>query len=105
MLADGRITAADYQRHKADIVGDGEDIPDPDVAAIRSLEEEVRATRPPESPKTHEEGERYYPKEIAAQAKTQTTLISSIKAWVVFFGIVTIVSMVTWVIIIAGGGI
>ena len=54
--------------------------------------------------KTHEEWERYYLKEIAAQTYTQTTLISSIKAWVKFFGILTIVSMVIWVIIIAGGG-
>ena len=61
MLTDGLITAADYQRHKADIVGDGEDIQDPDLAAIRSTLEEERdeATRPPESSKTNEEWERY----------------------------------------------
>lgn len=107
LLADGLISSADYQQHKADIVGDGEDIPDPDLAAIRSTLKEERdtASRPPESSKTHEEWERYFLKEIAAQAETQTKLLSSIKAWVVFFGILTIISLVMWVIIIAGGGI
>ena len=105
MLDLGRINAKKYQEHKNLLIGDGEDIPDPDLATIRATLKEERdaATRPPESSKTHEEWERYYLKEIAAQAETQTKLLSFIKAWVVFFGVLTIVSLVMWVIITAGG--
>ena len=53
---------------------------------------------------THKERLRYYLKTTALQAQKQTELLSSIRAWLMFFGILTIISLVFWTIVILGGG-
>ena len=45
---------------------------------------------------------RYYLKTTAVQAQKQTELLSSIRAWLMFFGILTIISLVFWTIVILG---
>ena len=46
--------------------------------------------------KTNEEWMVHYLKETADQAERQTMLIESIKGWVRFFGILTVISLVLW---------
>ena len=49
---------------------------------------------------THEEWERFYLKELVAHSQKQTAAITLIKGWVMFFGIVAVVSILLWTIII-----
>ena len=61
--------------------------------------------KPPEQeqqpqPETNEEWMLHYLKESADQAGKQTTLMESIKGWVTFFGVLTVISLVLWAILI-----
>ncbi len=83
------------------LIGDGEDLPDPDLAAVRQPQE---ITESQEKSMTHKELLRHYLKTTAVQTQKQTELLSSIRAWVMFFGILTIISLVFWTIVILGRG-
>lgn len=94
MLNSGKISAKEYQEHKRLLIGEGEDIPDPALSEVRASE--VVNTGLPV-----DEDESYYLRFIAEQARVQTSLIRSIRGWVAFFGVLTIVSLIVWVIILA----
>ena len=101
MRAEGKITPEEYDARVA-LISDG----DP----YEEMFADAGPTPTPTSPSSvqgdpavslaHEEAVRHYLKQTAEHAQKQTQLIESIKGWVMFFGIVTLMSLVAWVIFI-----
>ena len=111
MRDQGRLTPEEYDEQVA-LITDGDPHPDslsvalitdgdphPDSLSALVVEQEVEQLAKTPS-KTNEEWMVYYLKETADQAGKQTTLIESIKGWVTFFGILTVISLVLWAILI-----
>jgi len=81
MRTEGKITPEGYDARVA-------------LMSDASLEPAKQTAKQGEQPsKTNEEWMVHYLKE-------QTTLLESIKGWVTFFGILTVISLVLWVILI-----
>ena len=106
MRAEGKITPEEYDARVA-LISDGDPTLKPPKQTQKhpdSLSELV-ATEEVEQPsktpsKTNEEWMLHYLKETADQAGKQTTLMESIKGWVTFFGVLTVISLVLWAILI-----
>ncbi len=96
MLDQGKINAQEYQEHKKMLIGDGEDIPDPDLSAVRAMPTPTSSAQDPAMSLAHEEAVRHYLKQTAEHTQKQTQLIESIRVWVMFLGILTIGSLLVW---------
>ena len=96
MRDEGRLTPEEYDEQVA-LITDGDPHPDSLSALVVKQEVEQLAKTPSE---TNEEWMLHYLKEMADQAGKQTTLLESIKGWVTFFGILTVISLVLWTILI-----
>jgi len=108
MRAEGKITPEEYDARVA-LISDGDPTLKPPEQTQKhpdSLSELV-ATEEVEQPaktpsKTNEEWMLHYLRETVDQAGKQTTLLESIKAWVTFFGVLLLISLVLSAIILLG---
>jgi len=102
MREQGTLTPEEYDEQVA-LITDGDPYEEMFTDAGSTL-------KPPTSPSSvqgdpamslpHEEAVRHYLKQTAEHTQKQTQLIESIKGWVMFFGLVTLMSLVAWVIFI-----
>jgi hypothetical protein len=96
MREQGRISPEEYREHKALLIGDGDDLPDPDPTEIhRSRTPQLSA----ELERSYEESVVHLLREVNKEARQQTVLIRSVRAWVMFFGVLAVLGIVGRVIL------